>query len=127
MEEQSKKYDLEERLINFAVLATEIVEEMPETRVSTHLGNQLLRSGTSSALNYGEAQGAESANDFIHKMGVCLKELKESRVCLKIITRKKWPEIALKTEEGLKEAEELTAIFSKSVLTAKKNLKGKGK
>lgn len=116
-------YDLEERLIEFAVLSTEIVEEIPETRVGSHLGNQLLRSGTSPALNYGEAQGAESANDFIHKMGVCLKELKESRVCLKIILRKKWPAVIDKAVAALKEAEELVAIFSKSIQTARNNKK----
>ena len=123
METNKKKtvYDLEERLIEFAVLVTEIVEALPETRVGAHLANQLLRSGTSPALNYGEAQGAESANDFIHKMGVCLKELKESRVCLKIILRKKWQAVTEKADAGLKEVEELVAIFSKSIQTARKN------
>jgi four helix bundle protein len=79
------KHDLEERLINFAVLIIEIVETMPNTRAANHLAGQLLRSGTSPALNYGEAQNGESCKDFIHKIKVVLKELRESYICLKII------------------------------------------
>jgi four helix bundle protein len=77
------KYDLEERLINFAVLIVEIVGTMPDTKAATHLAGQLLRSGTSPALNYVEAQGGESRRDFIHKIKIVLKELRESYVCLK--------------------------------------------
>lgn len=62
------KHDLEERLISFAVLIIEIIEQMPETRSANHLGGQLLRTGTSPALNYGEAQSGESRKDFIHKI-----------------------------------------------------------
>ena len=54
-----KKNDLEERLINFAVLIVEIVETMPEAKAASHLAGQLLRSGTSPALNYGEAQSGD--------------------------------------------------------------------
>ena len=81
------KFDLEERLIEFAVLIIEIVNEIPSSKAGNHLSGQLVRSGTSGALNYGEAQSAESRRDFIHKMKVILKELRETLVCLKIIHR----------------------------------------
>jgi len=75
------KFDLEERLINFAVLIVEIEGTMPNTRAANHLAGQLLRSGTSPALNYGEAQSGESRRDFIHKIKIVLKELRETYVC----------------------------------------------
>ncbi len=81
---QKKKYDLEERLIDFAVDVIFFIESLPNTKAATHLGGQLLRSGTSPSLNYGEAKSAESKNDFLHKMKVCLKELRESYNCLRI-------------------------------------------
>lgn len=115
------KHDLEERLISFAVLIVEIVESMPDTKAANHLSGQLLRSGTSPALNYGEAQSGESRRDFIHKIKIVLKELRESFICLKIIHRSK----LYKTEEkilfALKECNELISIFVKSVETAQKN------
>ena len=83
------KYDLEERLIDFAVLISDIVEGQPATRLGNYIAGQLARSGCSPALNYGEAQSAESRNDFIHKMKIILKELRESLISLKIIERKK--------------------------------------
>jgi four helix bundle protein len=85
---KSKFSNLEERLIDFAVMVIDLSEKLPKTFAGKHLGNQLVRSGTSPALNYGEAQAAESKKDFIHKMRICLKELRESYVCLKIIDRK---------------------------------------
>ena len=66
----------------------ELIETMPDTKIANHIAGQMLRSGTSPALNYGEAQSAESRNDFIHKMKICLKELRETNVSLKIIKRK---------------------------------------
>ena len=82
-----KKYDLEDRLIDFAVAIINFVEKLPNTKSANHLGGQILRSGTSPSLNYGEARIAESRNDFIHKMKVCLKELRESYNCLRILQR----------------------------------------
>ena len=70
-----KRHDLEDRLIDFAVSVINLVESLPNTKSANHLGGQLLRSGTSPSLNYGEAKSGESKNDFIHKMKVCLKEL----------------------------------------------------
>jgi len=116
------KHDLEERLINFAVLIVEIAETMPVTKAASHLAGQLLRSGTSPALNYGEAQSGESRRDFIHKIKIVLKELRESHICLKIILRTK----LFKTEEkiifAINESNELISIFVKSVETAQKNI-----
>ncbi|MDQ3847306.1 MAG: four helix bundle protein [Bacteroidota bacterium] len=83
-----KKYNLQERLIAFACRAIDITEALPKTVAGHHLGNQLIRSGTSPALHYGRAQTAESPADFIHKMKVCLKELRETYNCLQIIERK---------------------------------------
>jgi len=86
---QQIKFDLEERLIDFVVVVSDIVEQLPNTRLGNYLAGQLVRSGCSPALNYGEAQSAESRNDFIHKMKIILKELRESLISLKIIERKK--------------------------------------
>ena len=79
------KYNLQDRLINFAAMIIEIVNHLPADRVGNHLGQQLLRSGTSPALNYGEATGAESRKDFIHKLKIVHKELRETLVCLRIL------------------------------------------
>ena len=115
------KFDLEERLINFAVMIIEITDSMPKTRAGNHLSGQLIRSGTSPALNYGEAQSAESKKDFIHKIKVILKELRESFVCLKIIHKTKLYESEEKILVALKENNELISIFVKSVKTAQEN------
>jgi len=116
----SNKYDLEERLIDFAVVIDDIVEALPNTRLGNYIAGQLVRSGCSPALNYGEAQSTESRNDFIHKMKIILKELRESMVSLKIIERRGMysPEhIALAKSEY----NQLIAIFVKNIETAKKN------
>jgi four helix bundle protein len=116
------KFDLEERLITFAVLIIDIVETMPETKAGNHMGGQLLRSGTSPALNYGEAQSGESRKDFIHKIKVVLKELKETQVNLKIIHRANLYKNVSKIVYAIKESDELISIFVKSVETALKNI-----
>jgi four helix bundle protein len=118
-----KKYDLEERLINLAVLIIELVESMPNTKSANHLGGQLLRSGTSPALNYGEAQSGESRKDFIHKIKVVLKELRETLICLKIIHKTKLFGSENQMNEILRETNELVAIFVTSVATAQNNKK----
>ena len=81
------KYDLEERLIRFSVLIIELSKAMTKSYVGQHLSKQIIRSGTSVSLNYGEAQSGESRKDFVHKMKIVLKELRESHICLKIIER----------------------------------------
>ena len=124
-EGNTKLYDLEDRLIAFAILILQIVEMLPSDKIGSHIGGQLLRSGTSPALNYGEAQSAESKNDFIHKMKICLKELKETRVALKIIIQKPLINGNKILDKGLTESEELIAIFGKSIETAKRNINTK--
>jgi len=116
------KSDLEERLINFSVLIIEIVNDMPNTKAGNHLSGQLIRSGTSPALNYGEAQSGESRKDFIHKIKIILKELRETFICLKIINRAKLYKMEEKIKVVLKENNELISIFVKSVVTAQKNI-----
>ena len=114
------KYNLEERLINFGVKIIELVESMPSTKSANHLAGQILRSGTSPALNYAEAQGGESDKDFLHKIKIVLKELRETLVCLKIIHKTKLFISEEKFTALLKEADELVAIFVTSVKTAEK-------
>jgi four helix bundle protein len=115
---KDKKYDLEDRLIDFAVAIINFVETLPNTKSANHLGGQLLRSGTSPSLNYGEARSAESQNDFIHKMKVCLKELRESHNCLRILHRAKIYVSEEQVKSLISECNELIAIFVKSISTA---------
>ncbi len=117
------KFDLEDRLVDFSVLIIEIVNEMPNSKAGNHLSGQIVRSGTSVALNYGEAQSGESSKDFIHKMKIVLKELRETFVCLKIIHKAKLYKLEAKIEKAKKENNELIAIFVKSIETAQKKLK----
>ncbi|MBE0647972.1 MAG: four helix bundle protein [Bacteroidales bacterium] len=113
-----RKFDLEDRLIDFALRISEVVEAIPNSRLGNQICSQLIRCGTSPALNCGEAQSAESPNDFIHKLKVILKELRETRICLKIIQRKGLikPE---RIEDIIEENNQLIAIFLTSIKTAK--------
>ncbi len=115
--EVEKKFDLEDRLVDFAVRIIGVVEALPESRAGKHIAGQLIRSGTSPAPNYGEAQSAESRKDFIHKLKIALKELRESMIWLKIVSRKDLiPSDRL--EDIISECNELIAIFVKSTQTA---------
>jgi four helix bundle protein len=111
--------ELENRLIDFSIQAVNLIKSLPDDRVTIHLSGQLLRSAISPALNYGEAQGAESRKDFVHKLGVVLKELRESLNCLKILVGTNYipPEGPV-----IKECNELVSIFVKSVETNKKKM-----
>lgn len=117
---EKRVFDLEDRLIDFALLIDEIIESLPNTRLANHMANQMVRASTSPALNYGEAQSAESSRDFIHKLKVILKELRETRVCLKIIIKKPLLEKE-KVSNAIDENNQLLAIFLKSIETASKN------
>jgi four helix bundle protein len=99
----------------------DVVESLPNTRAGNYIAGQLIKSCHSPTFNYGEAQAAESRNDFIHKMGVVLKELKECRTALKIIRNKEMIKPKEKLDQVFKETEELIAIVAKSITTAKKN------
>ncbi len=118
---ENRKFDLEDRLIEFAILIIKTTESLNNTKAGNHIAGQLVRSGTSPALQYGEAQSAESRNDFIHKLKVLLKELRESLVALKIIKRVPLTNKFDLLEKALVECNELIAIFVKSIETAKRN------
>ncbi len=114
--------NLEERLIDFAVLIVHIMNRIPTTIAGKQLASQLIRSGTSPALNYGEAQSAESRRDFIHKLKVVLKELRETHINLRILDKGQILPGDAEVHSCIKESDELIAIFIKSIETAKKNL-----
>ena len=114
------RFNLSERLIAFAVSMIKLSEKLPKTLAGNHLAGQITRSGTSPALQYGEAQSAESRSDFIHKMKIAAKELRETNNCLKIINNMNWfQENSLISEQA--ECNELISIFVKSIATAQKN------
>ncbi|HKI89198.1 MAG TPA: four helix bundle protein [Draconibacterium sp.] len=115
------KFDLEERLIWFSVSIIKLSESLQESFTGVHLSKQIVRSATSSALNYGEAQSAESPRDFIHKMGICLKELRETFINIKIINYGKLSNNEKLLGTCFTENNELISIFVKSIETAKKN------
>ena len=120
--ERKYKYDLEERLIEFSSSVIDVAERIGHSSTALILAKQLTRSGISPSLNYGEAQGAESREDFIHKMKICLKELRETLVCLKIISKRKLSKDESMLSGVMKENNELIAIFVKSIETAQKSL-----
>ena len=120
-----RKFDLEDRLVEFVGRIVEVVEALPKTRAGNYIAGQLVRCGLALALLYGEAQSAESREDFIHKMKIILKELKESRVCLKIILHKQMIKPISRLDDLYKECEALIAIAAKSIDTAKKNINKK--
>lgn len=119
---ETKKYDLEDRLIQFACMCLEVCDLLPNTKAELNLEFQLSKSGTAHALLYGEAQAAESRNDFIHKMKIALKELRETRINLRITIEKPLV-INEKVNIALKEVNEFIGIFTTSIETAKNNLK----
>lgn len=118
---QQHTFDLEERLLNYATHIIRLTEKLADTRAGNHIAGQLLRSGTAPLSNHGEAEGAESRNDFVHKLGICHKELRESRRWIKLIQRV--PLIAETAELDilLCETDELIRIFSASIRTARTN------
>ena len=123
MSKESRIFDLEERLIDFAVRVIRLAESLPKTKVGNHIAGQLIRCGTSPAPNHGEAQSAESRSDFIHKMKVSLNELRETRVWLLIIARTDLIRPTSKLEPLINENNELISIFVTSITTAKQKNK----
>jgi four helix bundle protein len=113
------KFDLQDRFIDYAVRIIKLSEKLPETKAGRHICSQILRSGTSPAPNYGEAQSAESKADFIHKLKISLKELRETEVWLKIIIRAELIQPS-KLSSLLLETDELISILFTSIETAKK-------
>ncbi len=120
MENKLIKFDLEDRLVDFACLCLDVCELLPSSKAGQNLEYQLSKSGTATALIYGEAQAAESRADFLHKIKMVLKEIRESNVNLKIIKRKSVV-VHPKIDIAFNESNELMAIFLKSIETAKSN------
>ena len=120
---KKQTYDLEERLLEYSVLIIKIVEQLPKSRVGNHVAGQLLKSGTSPYPNHGEAQAAESAKDFIHKLRISLKELRETQRWLKLIRRVPLMKASKLIDDTLRETEELILIFVTSINTAGKKSK----
>ncbi|MFP8489272.1 four helix bundle protein [Gracilimonas sp. Q87] len=116
-----RKFDLEERLIQFALLILDIAEKLPNTYIGNYFGKQLVRSGTSPAFHYSEAQGAESRKDFVHKLKIALKELRESSTNMKIIKMRPILQ-SDQLDKAIKECNELISILVKSIQTTKKNM-----
>ncbi|HXI85760.1 MAG TPA: four helix bundle protein [Verrucomicrobiae bacterium] len=121
-----KSYDLEDRLLEYGADVIRLVERVPRTQAGSHVAGQLLRSATSPLSNHGEAQAAESVDDFIHKLSLCLKELKESRRWLRLVKRVPLLKPETQVDALLDETEQLIRIFSTSIRTAqKRKLDGK--
>ncbi len=118
---ENRKFDLEDRLLEFASAVIDLSESLPATRAGNHVAGQILRSGTSPYPNHGEAEAAESREDFIHKLKICLKELRETRRWARLIKRKAWVKNETTLLFLLGESEELIRIFHSSIQTAKRN------
>lgn len=119
-ESARKGADIEERLLDFAVRVGKAINALPETRLGRHIAGQLVRSGTSPAPNYAEACAAESKRDFIHKLAIVLKELRESSVWIRLIVKSELvPEQRIELLRD--ECDQLCKIIAKSLVTAKSN------
>jgi four helix bundle protein len=117
---RAARFDLEDRLLEFSARIIRRVDSLPNTRAANHVAGQLLRCGTSPYGNHGEVEAAESRKDFVHKLKVCLKELKETRRWLRLIAKSSMlPET--KMCPILTETEELIRIFFSSIRTAERN------
>jgi len=126
MDPAKRNFDLEERLLEFATEIVRLSETMRRTQAGIHVAGQLLRSGTSALPNHGEAQAAESAPDFVHKLSICLKELRETRRWLRLAQRVPLVKAPATIDPLLSETEELIRIFYTSIATARKRTLRKG-
>lgn len=118
-----RKFNLEERLLDFSAGVIKIVEALPNSRVGNHIAGQLIKSGTSPYANHGEAQAAESQKDFIHKLRICLKELRETKRWLALIEKVQLLNKQHECSVIQQENEELIKIFVASIKTANRNRK----
>jgi four helix bundle protein len=114
----TQKYDLQDRLIDYAVRIIKLSEHLSKDLTGKHISSQLLRSGTSVAANYGESQSAESRADFVHKLRLSLKELRETEVWIKIISKANLVSSPAHLAPLLQETDELISILFKSIETA---------
>ena len=116
----ARSYDLEERLLEFAVNIVEFVESLPNTKAGSHIAGQLLRCGTSPLSNHGEVEAAESRKDFLHKLRICLKELRETKRWLRLVGRLQLANVST-LARCIAEADESIRIFVASVRTTERN------
>ena len=116
-----RKFDLEDRLLEFASAIIDLSEKLPATRAGNHVAGQVLRSGTAPYPYHGEAEDAESRDDFIHKLKICLKELRETRRWARLMERRGWAKDETALLFVLSEVDELIRIFYSSIQTAKRN------
>jgi len=123
-ESRGAKYDLEQRLLGFTCAVIDVVRSLPSDRIGNHIGGQLIRCGSSPLANYAEAQSAESRKDFVHKLKIALKELRESRTWLMVMERKHLSSTPDTLSSALAECNELVAIFRTSITTAEQNRTG---
>jgi four helix bundle protein len=119
--DKNRRFDLEGRLLEFASAVIDLSESLPATRAGNHVAGQVLRSGTSAFPNHGETEAAESREDFIHKLKICLKERRETRRWARLIKHKAWVNNETTLLFILSESEELIRIFHASIQTAKRN------
>ena|ERR1700722_4601363 len=117
-----RKFNLENRLLEFASAVIDLAEKLPSTRAGNHVAGQILRAGTSPYPNHGEAESAESREDFIHKLKICLKELRETRRWARLVQCKAWAKNEPTLLFVLSESDELIRIFVASTKTAQMNL-----
>ena len=117
-----QRYDLEERLLNYSASIIRIVESLDHCRAGNYVGGQLLRSGLSPYFNHGEAEAAESAKDFVHKLSICLKELRESKRALRLVRSVPLIKEDSHLNQLLMETDELIRIFVASIRTAEKKI-----
>ena len=118
----AKGDDIQDRLVRLGVKGMDLCDELPSTNAGKHIAGQLLRSGTSGAPNYAEARGAESPNDFLHKLGVVLKELNETEMWLEMLRiRGMIPETTI--APVYQECGELCKIIAVSRRTARERMK----
>ena len=118
-DKQKTRESIEERFLDYAADCIRIAEYFPSSYTGRHLSGQLVRCGTAPYAHQGEAQGAESVDDFIHKMSIGLKELRESTRWLKLIARVPLLPDLTKINATLSESDELQRIFYSSIKTAR--------
>ena len=123
----NRKFDLEDRLLDFASAIIDLSETLPNSRAGNHIAGQILRSGTPPYPNHGEAEAAESRDDFIHKLKICLKELRETRRWARLIKRKAWVKNEVTLLFVLGECDELIRIFHSSIQTARRNTRAEAR
>jgi len=117
-----RKFDLQERLLAFAVAIIKLSDTCQKTQAGLHVADQLLRAGTSPLFNHGEAEAAESPRDFVHMLKICLKELRETQRALLLVQRVPLVADVATVTPLLTETDELIRIFVASIRTATKNM-----